>query len=76
MYFRVVHWDVNNEELHGSFFENKTGDVDYLVKAFQMAHARDSDVKLFLNDYSVVGSGESTQVRHKYLCGYYTFKLS
>lgn len=67
--FRLPHWDVNNEQLHGDFFENKTGDPDYLTKAFQMAHSIDPSVKLFTNDYSVLASGELTQVRSNFVWG-------
>ncbi|ELT99830.1 hypothetical protein CAPTEDRAFT_180458 [Capitella teleta] len=58
---KLPHWDVNNEQLHGDFFEKKTGDPDYLTKAFQMAHLFDPSVKLFTNDFNVVAGSGLTQ---------------
>ncbi|XP_064609211.1 uncharacterized protein LOC135473294 [Liolophura sinensis] len=57
---KVEHWDVNNELLHGQFFEEATGDRDYSKKMFARVHQADPDVKLFLNDYDVVARGGST----------------
>ena len=60
-----MHWDVNNEQLHGDFYEQKTRDVNLTSQMFQEVRARDSDVKLFLNDYNIVNMGSYTQVRAK-----------
>ena len=51
---RLEHWDVNNEMLHGNFFEEATGDPDIRVKMFQMVEAKDPSVLRFINDYSVL----------------------
>ena len=59
----VVHWDVNNEQLHGQFFETSSGNPWILSYMFLETRARDSDVTLFLNDYNIVSSGVKTQVR-------------
>lgn len=56
----VEHWDVNNENLHGTFFQDHTHDQNYNLEIFRIAHRADPDVKLFLNDYNVVASGAST----------------
>ncbi|XP_067664773.1 uncharacterized protein [Haliotis asinina] len=57
---KVQHWDVNNELVHGHWFEDKTGDPDYTKKIFAKVHQADPNVKLFLNDYSVVSAGTAT----------------
>ncbi|CAL1545357.1 unnamed protein product [Lymnaea stagnalis] len=57
---KLAHWDVDNELLHGHFFETKTGDPNYTHHMFQAVHAADPTPKLFLNDYNVVAFGEST----------------
>ncbi|XP_064600826.1 uncharacterized protein LOC135467003 [Liolophura sinensis] len=57
----VEHWDVNNELLHGQYYENKFHDLDYSKKIFRLVHQYDPDVKLFLNDYDVVAGGGHTE---------------
>ncbi|XP_064600226.1 uncharacterized protein LOC135466592 isoform X2 [Liolophura sinensis] len=56
----VEHWDVNNEMLHGNYFEDTFHDPDYSKKVFRTVHQLDPNVTLFLNDFSVVSSGGST----------------
>nr|KAG5711833.1 hypothetical protein BaRGS_026274 [Batillaria attramentaria] len=56
----VEHWDVNNENLHGQFYQNQLHDPDYDLELFRMAHAACQRVKLFLNDYNVVSNSYST----------------
>nr|KAG5711832.1 hypothetical protein BaRGS_026273 [Batillaria attramentaria] len=56
----VEHWDVNNENLHGQFYQNQLHDPDYDLELFRMAHHACSRDKLFLNDYNVVANGYST----------------
>ncbi|CAL1542281.1 unnamed protein product [Lymnaea stagnalis] len=57
---KISHWDVNNELVHGNFYESRTGDPHYTQHMFQAIHQLDSTPKLFLNDYGVVSSGEYT----------------
>lgn len=59
---RVEHWDVNNEMLHGDYFENTFHDADYSKKVFKTVHQLDPSVTLFLNDFNVVASAGSTNV--------------
>jgi GH35 family endo-1,4-beta-xylanase len=55
---KFVHWDVDNEMLHGSFYKDRLGEaIHYWM--FQAAHAIDPNCKLFVNDYSVVAGGET-----------------
>jgi GH35 family endo-1,4-beta-xylanase len=53
---RVKHWDVNNENIHGDWYEQTTGDPNITMKMFHDAHAVDPNVKLFLNDFGVMES--------------------
>ncbi|KAH9520346.1 hypothetical protein Btru_060574 [Bulinus truncatus] len=57
---KLSHWDVNNELLHGDFYERSTRDDHYTQHMFQLVHSLDPTPKLFLNDYGVVASGEYT----------------
>ena len=53
-----VHWDVDNEMLHGSFYKDRLGDAIH-PWMFQAAHAIDPNCKLFVNDYSVVAGNQT-----------------
>ncbi|XP_076444221.1 uncharacterized protein LOC143282460 isoform X2 [Babylonia areolata] len=57
----LEHWDVNNENLHGQWFQDTLHDPHYNLDIFRMAHHADPSVKLFLNDFNVVASGQMTQ---------------
>ncbi|XP_047325413.1 endo-1,4-beta-xylanase 3-like isoform X2 [Impatiens glandulifera] len=46
------HYDVNNEMLHGSFFQDRLG-KDIRANMFKTAHKLDSSPILFVNDYHV-----------------------
>ncbi len=60
---KFVHWDINNEMLHGSFFKDRLdGGPSYKIRPwmFQAANAIDPNCKLFVNDYSII-SGSLTE---------------
>ena len=61
-----VHWDVNNEMLHGNYFGNRLGNW---VNPWMFQHARslDANVKLFVNDYNVVASNETDAYKQQIL---------
>ena len=61
-----VHWDVNNEMLHGDFFGQRLGGW---VNPWMFQHARslDPNVKLFVNDYNVVASNETEAYKQQIL---------
>lgn len=61
---RLEHWDVNNENLHGQWFQNRLNDFNYDLEIFREMYTADQNVKLFLNDYDVVGGGGATGVSH------------
>ncbi|KAK7105079.1 uncharacterized protein [Littorina saxatilis] len=56
----LEHWDVNNENLHGTWYQDTLHDPDYDLELFRIAHHADPNVKLFLNEYGVVAGGHST----------------
>jgi GH35 family endo-1,4-beta-xylanase len=59
---KFVHWDVDNEMLHGSFYKDRLG-PDIHPWMFQAAKAIDPDCKLFVNDYSVVAGPETEEYK-------------
>lgn len=50
---RFVHWDVNNEMLHGSFFKDRLGE-DIHPWMFIRAHELDPEAKLFVNEFNIL----------------------
>ena len=48
------HYDVNNEMLHGSFYQDKLG-KDIRATMFKTASELDPDALLFVNDYNEIG---------------------
>jgi endo-1,4-beta-xylanase len=48
-----VHWDVNNEMLHGSFFKDRLGEGIH-AWMFKRARELDPDVKLFVNEFNIL----------------------
>jgi len=59
---KFVHWDINNEMIHGSFYKDRLGD-DVRPWMFQAAHAIDPNCKLFVNDYNVVSGGQTEEYK-------------
>uniref|UniRef100_A0A194AL08 Putative endo-1,4-beta-xylanase A-like protein isoform X2 n=1 Tax=Pinctada fucata TaxID=50426 RepID=A0A194AL08_PINFU len=57
---KLQHWDVNNENLHGDFYERHTGNPDITNDMFSWIHTLEPGVKLFLNDFNVVTSPDVT----------------
>ncbi|XP_058068723.1 endo-1,4-beta-xylanase 5-like [Magnolia sinica] len=56
---QVIGWDVNNENLHFSFFEDKLGKVA-TAQFFQRAHQLDGRNTMFMNEYNTIEySGEA-----------------
>lgn len=48
-----VHWDVDNEMLHGSFFKDRLGE-DIRVWMYKRARELDPQAKLFTNEFNVL----------------------
>ncbi len=50
---RFVHWDVNNEMLHGSFFKDGLGESIW-PWMFKRTHELDPEARLFVNDFNIL----------------------
>lgn len=50
---RFVHWDVDNEMLHGKFFKDGLGESIW-PWMFKRAHELDPEAKLFVNEYNIL----------------------
>jgi len=50
---KFVHWDVDNEMLHGTFFRDRLGE-DIHVWMYKRARELDLTVKLFTNEFNVL----------------------
>lgn len=57
---KLVHWDVNNENLHGDYFERRLHNPNITSSMFKWIHQLEPGVKLFLNDYNIVNSNTYT----------------
>lgn len=61
----LEHWDVYNENLHGTYFEEHTGHVNITKEMFRWIHKAEYGVKLFLNEYAVASPGSMTTAYKK-----------
>ena len=50
---KVVHWDVNNEMLHGTFFKDRLGEGIH-AWMFKRAHEIDPMARLFVNEFNIL----------------------
>ncbi|ESO98487.1 hypothetical protein LOTGIDRAFT_142894, partial [Lottia gigantea] len=57
---KFKHWDVNNENLHLHYYEDKLNDEYITFYMFRETHKSDPSSKNFLNEYNVVADGKST----------------
>ena len=69
--FRLRHWDVNNENLHGDFYETKLQNANITMDMFRKVHSIDPDVELFLNDFDIV-----TKSSHRTVVSYFLIQTS
>ncbi|KAG9440030.1 hypothetical protein H6P81_020195 [Aristolochia fimbriata] len=60
------HYDVNNEMLHGSFYQDRLG-KDIRAYMFKTAHQLDPDATLFVNDYHVEDGCDTRSSPEKYI---------
>ncbi|CAL9072781.1 unnamed protein product [Musa textilis] len=60
------HYDVNNEMLHGSFYQDRLG-KDIRAYMFREAHQLDPSAILFVNDYNVEDGCDSKSTPEKYI---------
>lgn len=66
MSYRIQQWDVNNEKLHGNWYEEATGNPQFTEGMFHSMHELDRAATLMPNDYDVVSKGIHTSVRFRY----------
>ena len=57
---RFVSWDVNNEMVHGTFYEDKIGE-DIRPWMFKETKRLDPSAKLFVNEYNILSVDENFQ---------------
>ncbi len=55
---KFVHWDVNNEMLHGTFFRDRLGE-DVLSWMFKRTRELDPNVKLFVNEFNILSADQN-----------------
>ncbi|GKV19999.1 hypothetical protein SLEP1_g30183 [Rubroshorea leprosula] len=60
------HYDVNNEMLHGSFYQDRL-DKDIRADMFKNAHQLDPSAILFVNDYHVEDGSDTRSSPEKYI---------
>lgn len=60
------HYDVNNEMLHGDFFEQKLG-ADFLPYLFKLCHELDPRPTLFVNEYDVENNYDCSSSPERYI---------
>ncbi|XP_057773201.1 endo-1,4-beta-xylanase 1-like isoform X2 [Salvia miltiorrhiza] len=63
---KFKHHDVNNEMLHGSFYQDRLG-KDIRANMFKIAHLLDPSATLFVNDYHVEDGCDSHSSPEKYI---------
>lgn len=74
--YRCEHWDGNNENLHGDWFEQNTQNPDISMDMFTTAHNADPNAKLYFNEYGLVQYPEFAVVRivfymNVFVCDWY-----
>ncbi|CAJ1973506.1 unnamed protein product [Sphenostylis stenocarpa] len=60
------HYDVNNEMLHGSFYQDRLG-KDIRANMFKTAHQLDPSATLFVNDYHIEDGCDTRSSPEKYI---------
>lgn len=60
------HYDVNNEMLHGTFYQERLG-RDIRSYMFKAAHELDPSAKLFVNDYNVEDGRDAKSCPERYI---------
>ncbi|KAG8383793.1 hypothetical protein BUALT_Bualt04G0050600 [Buddleja alternifolia] len=63
---KFKHYDVNNEMLHGSFYQDHLG-KDIRVNMFKIAYQLDSSATLFVNDYHIEDGCDTRSSPDKYI---------
>ncbi|ELU11829.1 hypothetical protein CAPTEDRAFT_219919 [Capitella teleta] len=67
---KIQQWDVNNEKLHGNWYEEATGNPQFTEGMFHSMHELDRAATLMPNDYDVVSKGIHTSGYRRQLSQY------
>ncbi|ELU14298.1 hypothetical protein CAPTEDRAFT_142887 [Capitella teleta] len=67
---QFVQWDVNNENLHHRWFEEKTGNPYITDELFNLTHSLDPTATLFVNDFNLVRNGVYTSAMEQQIRAY------
>ena len=59
---RTEQFDIQNELIHGRYYEERFQEPNISKTFFVKARAEDSDMDLYLNDFTCITSGASTEV--------------
>ena len=59
---RTEQFDIQNELIHGRYYEERFQNPNMSKTFFVKARAEDSDMDLYLNDFTCITSGASTEV--------------
>nr|GMC50744.1 endo-1,4-beta-xylanase A-like [Ipomoea batatas] len=63
---KIRHYDVNNEMMHGSFYQERLGE-EIRANMFKTANQLDPSAVLFVNDYHIEDGGDSQSCPDRYL---------
>lgn len=61
---KLIDWDVINEPFTNHFVMDQLGN-EVMVDWFKLAHAADPEAKLYINDYSILASGNMLDTPHQ-----------
>lgn len=61
---RLIEWDVVNEAVSNRALQGILGE-DCVSGWFKLAHSSDPSCKLFINDYSILTSGDAAETKHQ-----------
>ena len=62
---KLIDWDVVNEPYAHHWAMDQLGGNDVMADWFRAAHATDPDVKLWINDYEILASGDMLDTPHQ-----------
>ncbi|ELU01901.1 hypothetical protein CAPTEDRAFT_54703, partial [Capitella teleta] len=67
---RFKHWDVNNEAMHGHWYEDNTGNWQFTPDLIRYCHSVNKAPKYFTNDFNVISNGVFTAFYQKEVLDY------
>lgn len=55
---RILEYDVNNEMIHGGYYQNRFGSEEIYHGMFTWAHEADPEAVLYVNDFSILNGSD------------------